>query len=436
MVGVYNHVWMAPYNVEYITEFQIEKKMKTHDKAYVKGVILATSLAMLQNMIDGKVVVSIYFEQAKLTQLIFSGYISQMNVSEVGEHREVMLELTGLTQALDRATAFADYQDVTKNNAGMIAELMKSYPDIAYEIHCRQENIESFLIQYDETDYEFATRLLSRVEAPVYTTTEGQFGRICFGLNTRDTGVELEQAEYEMFYEDGIQYKLVYDEYLDLAARYCYQNGESLNTYQLGTKESCMIQPIKNEKVTGISLDGVIIDCKRDKVKIELNKTLPCEEDKRKWFAYSSPAASSDGSGWYCMPKKGEEIRLFSPTNDESEAYVISAIREGQSAQQAHQPVDKVWTNTAGQEIDFTENGVSLSSNGGAVSMDLRPDGTIEIIANKNLEIYADKDIMLKANKGMSISSVTGITLANDTGSALMIDRNITESANRIKNNC
>ncbi len=450
MIGIYNHVWMSPYNIEHITEFEIQKRMGKHDRAYIKGVISETSLALIQNMIDGKTIVSVCFEQEQQTQLLFAGYISKVDVTEVGIDVQIRVELEGLTQALDRAEVFLDYQDISKTNVSVIEEVMKSYPDISYEISCKQETIDSLLLQYEETDYEFATRLLSQVEAPIYTVMQGDKGKLSFGLRVRDSQCVLDEAEFEVFYADGLQYRLVHDEFWDIgmqvtmegqalvvkSAKYSYLNGESINTYQLGTIDSCHTKIIRNDKVTGISLDGIIVECKRDKVKIELNKTLPCEDEKRKWFAYSSPAASSDGSGWYCMPKKGEEIRLYCPTNDEREAYVISAIREGQTAQQTHQPVDKVWSNTAGQEIDFTENGISLNSNSGAVSMDIKQDGTIEIIANKNLEIYAEQDIMLKANKGMSIISTKGVTLSNDTGSLLAIDNDITEEANRIRNNC
>lgn len=450
MIGVYNHVWIAPYNMEHIMEFQVEKKLGSHDKAYIKGIISETSLAMYQNMIDGKTIVSVLFEQEKETQLLFAGYVSGIQVTEVGEHAEAIMLLEGLTQALDRAESILEYQDVSKTNHGLIDGIMKSYPDIPYDIFCKKKTIENLLLQYEETDYEFMTRLLSQAEELIYTVMQGRSGRICFGLKALDSQKVFEETEYEIFYKEGIQYRLVHEEYVDIGmqvmldgtplivreAEYCYQNGESENRYCLSPASACKGTLIRNEKMTGVSLDGTITDCKRDKVKIELNQTLPCEEEKRKWFAYSSPAASSDGSGWYCMPKKGEEIRLYCPTNDESEAYVISAIRKEQGAQQTHQPVDKVWANPEGQEVDFTQDGVKLTSNGGAVSMDLKSDGTIDIVADNNLEIYAGKAVMLHAEYGMSITSAKEIILSNDNGSELEIGSDITENANRIKNNC
>lgn len=473
MIGIYNNVWISPYNMEYITEFQIEKKMNAHDTACIKGIISATSLMMYQNMIDGKTIVSVYFEQEKKTQLLFSGYIERIDVTEVGENREATMQLKGLTEALDRAVAFADYQYEKKVNQDMIEELMKSYPDISYKMSCKKETIKDFMLQYDETDYEFIKRLLSRIEEPIYTTTLGQFGQIQFGFEARSTDIVLDEIEYEMFYEDGMQYVLVHDEYLDLGmqvmldgqslivrrAKYQFINGNSENEYQLGPEASCVMKPVKNEKVTGISLDGSIVDCKRNKVKVELKKTFPCPEEKRKWFAYSSPAASTDGSGWYCMPKNGEEIRLYCPTNDESDAYVISAIREKQSDSEQGQggnaaqsgggaqagagsqsagskPENKVLSNEEGQTVSFLPEGIKMSCKDGNTIMSLNSDGTIEIEALKDVNIYGDNTIMMRAEQGMCIKATGTITLTNDTGSTLVIDSTITEEANRIKNNC
>ena len=460
MTGVYNHAWLTPYNMEYITQIEIDRSMNVHDKAYVKGMISETSLLAYQNMMDGKTVISLFFQEDEQTQLLFAGFIERMKVTELGEQREVWMELSGLTQVLDRTKVILDYQDITKTNKGMIEGLMKSYPDIDCDINCPDETIQDFMMQYEESDYEFAGRVLSRVGAPVYTTMQGKNGRICYGLSVRDTEVVLNQAEWEVSYDAGEKYRLETDEYLDLgmeieldghkliviSVHNRYLQGESVNEYMLGTKEACATARWTNHEVTGISMDGVIKDCKRDKVKIELSKTTPCEEDKRKWFAYSSPAASTDGSGWYCMPVIGEEIRLFCPTDDENDAYVISAIRkkqEGQTGsldqqgkQAGQQPENKVLSNAEGQSVSFLPQGIEMTCADSAATMFLNQDGTIEIVAQKDIRIYADETVMMRAERGMCITSANAMTISNDSGSTLVIDTEITENANRIRNNC
>ena len=57
MTGVYNQAWLTPYNMEYITQIEIDRSMNVHDKAYVKGMISETSLLAYQNIMDGKTVI-------------------------------------------------------------------------------------------------------------------------------------------------------------------------------------------------------------------------------------------------------------------------------------------------------------------------------------------------------------------------------------------
>lgn len=457
MTGVYNQVWLAPYNMEYITQVQVDRAMNVHDKAYVKGLMSEATLLSYQNIIDGKTIVSLFFKEGEQTQLMFSGFIERMEVTELGEQREVFMELSGLTQALDRSNVVLDYQDITKTNTDIIEKLMKSYPDITYEAACKKETIKDFLLQYEETDYEFLKRVLSRSKETVYTTMQGNSGRICYGLSIRETEITLEQAEWEACYEDGVRYRLETDEYLDLgmeveldgqrliviSIKNQYREGESVNEYVLSTKEACRTMRKNNINITGISLDGMIKDCKRDKVKIELNKTISCEEEKRKWFAYSSPAASTDGSGWYCMPRIGEEIRLYCPTDEESDAYVISAIRKKQQEQAdtkeqqvGTQPENKVLSNAEGQSVSFLPEGIEMTCKDGMTAMSMNQNGTIEIVATKDIHIYADETVMMRAEQGMCIMASNTVTLQNDNGSMIVIDKEITEDANRIKNNC
>lgn len=455
MIGVYNQVWLAPYNVEQITQLQIKRTMKEHDTAYIKGIMSATSIAAYQNMIDGKTIVSLYFKEQENTQLLFAGFIKSLHVVEIGNQREAQIELLGLTQALDRTKATLDYQDVSKKNTDIIDVLMKSYPDISYTVSCKQESIETLLLQYEETDYEFFKRLLSRIEEPMYTTMQGKHGMINCGVSVRESGAVLDDAEWEISYQQGMTYCVETEEYLDLGmevmldgkklivteCNHQYQNGESRNIYVLGTKELCKTTKISNHQITGISLDGVIKECKRDRVKIELNKTMPCEDEQRRWFSYSSPAASTDGSGWYCMPQIGEEARLFCPTEEENDAYVISAIRkkdnsDTQKQQVGSNPSNKVLANADGQTVSFQETGIEMACKNGATMLSVNQDGTIEITANKDIHVYAEQAVILRAEQGMCATSVNAMTLKNDTGSTILIQSEITEMANRIKNNC
>ena len=61
-----------------------------------------------------------------------------------------------------------------------------------------------------------------------------------------------------------------------------------------------------------------------DVVRVSLR--TDARKETGKWFSFSTVYSSPDGSGWYCMPEPGDEIRLYFPTEQEKHGYVISAV--------------------------------------------------------------------------------------------------------------
>ena len=86
--------------------------------------------------------------------------------------------------------------------------------------------------------------------------------------------------------------------------------------------------------------------------------------------------------------------------------------------------------------MSFLPHGIEMTCADSAATMFLNQDGTIEIVAQKDIRIYADETVMMRAERGMCITSANAMTISNDSGSTLVIDTEITENANRIRNNC
>ena len=74
----------------------------------------------------------------------------------------------------------------------------------------------------------------------------------------------------------------------------------------------------------GASLDSTVTEVRGDVVRVSLR--TDAKSGAGKWFSFSTVYSSPDGSGWYCMPEPGDEIRLYFPTEQEKHGYVISAV--------------------------------------------------------------------------------------------------------------
>ena len=118
----------------------------------------------------------------------------------------------------------------------------------------------------------------------------------------------------------------------------------------------------------------------------------------QKWFAYSTIYSSPDGTGWYCMPEKGDSVRLYFPNENEAEAYVNSSVNEQSSNSSARSnPDEKSIKNKQGKEVLFKPDRLVFTNNKGM---------SIEIVDDEGILIESDKSITIKAKENIGIISM------------------------------
>lgn len=470
VTGSYGHLWMAPCNLEAIHSFYVKRQINDHDEARIKGCISESALLYLKSCVGDTTVFSLFFESDGTKQLLFSGVLLKAETEELNGQQEVTLHLAGLTKTLDYRKKVLDYQDEAKTGKGIIEGIMQAYPDISCQIAAGAGQIENFLLQFEETDYEFIRRVLSLEHQPFFTRSEGGGSEIYFGWAKSGASFELNLVSYEMEF-DGAgyeadrknrlgsvngkeywNYRAVREEFLQIgdevhalgrtlfvkAAEYSRVRGVSRNCYLLCEEAGMYAYGRRNDNITGISLDGTITKVLRDRVKIELDATPKTGEAKAKWFSYSTAASSGDGSGWYCMPEIGEQIRLYFPTEKEEEAYVVCAVRSGGQASgggRTSNPKNKSLATKDGQELKFTEDGTDLSCAGGTASIKLNKDGTLDIISMGDLDLSAGNSISIRAEGELFIQAKGKISLTNKKGSSLEMLEQIEAKGKVIKNN-
>jgi phage baseplate assembly protein gpV len=180
-------------------------------------------------------------------------------------------------------------------------------------------------------------------------------------------------------------------------AKYCH--GELVSEYELRTKNGYKKVKTYNTKITGASLKGKITSIGGDKVKIavEADQLSINSLIDEKWFLYSTVYSSPDGTGWYCMPEIGDNVRLYFPSKDEEEAYVISSV---------HLEVSQA-----------SSNGISQGPQENSVP---RSDPDTKVISNqyKKEIIFARDYLKIKSKEGLSVTldDAQGITIESDRG--------------------
>lgn len=144
------------------------------------------------------------------------------------------------------------------------------------------------------------------------------------------------------------------------------------------------------------------------------------------------------------MPEIGERIRLQCPTKDESKAFVISSIDsyEGKSGEEAESDRmsntdNKSLQTAAGQEVNFTPNGINISSTGSQAVVELSKDGTVCITGQKDVNLACEQTLRLRAEEEIMIKAEENIDIQCETGGRIVMSSGdeISITGTRIANN-
>lgn len=205
------------------------------------------------------------------------------------------------------------------------------------------------------------------------------------------------------------------------------EEGILVNYYTL-----CEISGLKrpqyfNDMITGTSIYASVLGSKRNRVQVQLAIDGKEKPSNPYWFPFSTVAASSDGSGWYCMPKDGEQVRIFFPENKENDGYAITTLpghnpSTPSKSDPMGNPAVKNISTPDGKEITFTETGIAIAANGENGQVNLDQDGSITINGIEKITIAAGEKIIMDAKKSIKILAENKLSMASDTGGAITIE--------------
>lgn len=472
----YDNLRISTYDFKYIQDMKIENDINNHG-------ILKLTCVLDDEMKDGYIQdtdeetpIEVFYEKEQSHFSLFNGIVTNIKIDVVNYVYILFIEAKSCDYKMDIYKKKRDFQNIKMTTHELISEVMKSYTGAQYYINIPNEPIGEFILQYDETDYEFLKRIVSRYHESLISAIE--FKDIHLFLGTPEIQIEpktkiinytiskaideyndVKSNDVENVLEtDFITYKIRTQEILNLGenfnfighqfyvkkAVYTMDEGKLENIYELRPKGGLRSKRLYNMNIIGISINGSILEVKRDRVKVNLEISNNLNKSEAYWFPYATVAASPTGGGWYCMPEVGEKIRLDCPTKDESKAFAINAIdthkaKEGAAAKEDRMsnPDNKSLKTDAGKEVKFTPNGILIECDGGQASMNLNKDGTIDVIGQKNINIACAQKLSLRAENEMTISAQKSVDILCEAGSNLILSEGdeILVNGTRVHNN-
>ncbi|MFC9777496.1 hypothetical protein [Paenibacillus chitinolyticus] len=442
----------SPYRMKRIDHVEITWKPGEHGRMKLRGIVDDADHvgAVLEASLKDEIQVVESGEDGE--EPIFKGLIT--DVQAVFTQGVYTLEIEALAGSylLDVRRKRRSFQQADMDYPALIAAILADYP--GHDVICEAGAgvpIGAPVIQYDETDWELLKRLASRFHTVLISDIWSVQPKFSFGIPKLKSRTLPSDTSYKAFkdllayqkaggsgaglhdtdffgyeFESGSRYaigeELRFKDKPMRVSEACgrMEAGQLKYTYRLSRLEGMYQPSLHNDKLTGISLEGKVLDVKGELVKLHL--TIDKEQPKTSahWFAFAPPT----GSAMYCMPKAGTDASLYLPDDSCSNAKVLDCVRKnGDSCAKTGNPSNRYFGTEHGSEVELTPTAVNVAG-GSKEPLKLSFDDAsgVTITSHKKLTLNAGEDISLYTPKRIVIKATSQLMakkLAAQSGFAI-----------------
>lgn len=374
--------------------------------------------------------------------ILFYGILYEMQLEVRNGTCIMSLTLRSGTLLMDYKKKIRSFQSADLSYGELLDTCNKEYEHSARIMTvAKGQTIGQLIVQYQETDWNFIKRLASMNHAVVVADYSTLGEKYFFGLPNKKSTITGSLAEYQTqcdmeeyllkknsglaiyphdtmsyIWESRDIYKL--GDWGDINGRPLYvwkiesamKGNELYHTYYMKPRAGFQVPITYNDNLIGVSMLGRVTNVREEKVQIELFNDENKEGTGKCWFTYATVYSSPDGTGWYCMPEKGDQVRLYFPSHKDSEAYVSSSYHE-EGAVLRTQPECKFWRNKEGKEIRLNPDRILITNNDGTY-IELSDDSGVEIVSAGSISIRAKNTLSVtSADSSIELTSPDRIRL-------------------------
>lgn len=443
---------VEPFEFLSLQKVESIKELNKHGEIQITGLIEfeKSQQYMKKASVETWVSVKIITENDEVKQF-FNGILTGLQLKQEGQSCVLTIEIKTGSMLLDIKPHIRSFQDLALTYSDVLHSCLNSSGGKAIMLDKKNISINRLLIQYNETDWDFIKRLSTYAGTIIIPEDATPGKKIYFGFRTT-TGVELlnpDSYQMEQGYEvyekkkvagvgvelsDMVSYKVRTREIYSLGDNVIFQGkvfvikkiiswleGQELyNEYNLVTQCGGLSPVTYNDRLSGISLKANVTAVERTKVQIRIQEDENKDHCKAQWFDYATIYSTPDGTGWYCMPEIGDEVRLLVPDREEKHAYVVGSMHVGMSNGRID-PEKKSWKNRQNKEVLLTPDSIVFQNNKGLL-IELSDQEGIKIVSNKNISVQSEGDIEIRSKAGTNISANSYLLMRQGGASIHMTD--------------
>ncbi|MGG4501518.1 contractile injection system protein, VgrG/Pvc8 family [Paenibacillus polymyxa] len=449
-IGYESLRFYGPFQPLHIEQLQITRTINDHAYLHISGMLSEEQGAACigHNIEQEPIAIRQLNDQGQSLRRLFHGIVTRMSVHCVRGVYTFELEAASHSYQMDIKRKRRSYQDIHRTYDGLVTALVRKYQyGDAIDTISNHAKLETFVLQYEETDWAFLKRLASRFGSVLVPEVTAASPKVFFGMpegkqhkverdvfyRVRKTFHELDlkkpgerAGSYVTYMIESLQYYALGDlitlpigqgkELVVVRAVTTLADGLLHTRYDLQAEQDIRYNRDENDQATGISLTGTVLKVQQDFVQLQLDIDPKQDPAKACWFPVATRYVAEEHSGWYDMPEVGEQVELYLPTHREQDAYVTDSVRQQRYIND--QPNVKVWQHVQGSSVEMSEHKLTLSTPG-EFSITLHESSGITIDSPGNVQIQGGH-VKLDAGQELSLEAGTALYLKGGASSMVL----------------
>ncbi|KJD38616.1 hypothetical protein QD46_18325 [Paenibacillus polymyxa] len=449
-IGYESLRFYGPFQPLHIEQLQITRTINDHTYLHISGMLSEEQGAacISHNIEQEPIAIRQLNDQGQSLRRLFHGIVTRMSVHCVRGVYTFELEAASHSYQMDIKRKRRSYQDIHRTYDDLVTALVRKYQyGDAIDTVSNHAKLETFVLQYEETDWAFLKRLASRFGSVLVPEVTAASPKVFFGMTegkqhkverdvfyrVRKTFHELDAEKpgeragsYITYMIESLQYYALGDlitlpigqgkELVVVRAVTTLADGLLRTRYDLQSEQDIRYTCYENDQATGISLTGTVLKVLQDFVQLQLDIDPKQDPAKACWFPVATRYVAEEHSGWYDMPEVGEQVELYLPTHREQDAYVTDSVRQQRYIND--QPNVKVWQHVQGSSVEMSEHKLTLSTSG-EFSITLHESSGITIDSPGNVQIQGGH-VKLDAGQELSLEAGTALYLKGGASSMVL----------------
>lgn len=341
------------------TTMNLKKKVGEHTVAWLTG-ILDPEKDGQENCIVPEVKIEI-FDQG-MEEVLFRGMVKTVEIGvetvDADPLKRVELEMVSGTYRLDRKKRDRAFQNTSMSYQAVAELILKEYKGAALLMNQGMDTspLGRLAVQYQETDWMFLKRLMSRLKQPIIPDNTSDKPQMYVGIMGTREICEIQPGEenqvQEQYYieqgdeaghleylwtteRSGLKTRSVGDAILYRGITYYIkeakievQNSSTRHQYRFCRQNGFRVHEMHNSSITGLSLPGSVEKVSGDQVQVHLD--IDAVKEHNCWYTYSTFYST-----FYCMPEIGDRVHLYIPGIREEQAFILNSIRDKVSGRES-----------------------------------------------------------------------------------------------------